>query len=130
MSVYDTIVNPASGRRVSIFGPTGSKLLKSYVEQVAGGYTPQRGGARGVKGSGKPKSKCQGLEERACLDKEGCIMTKQRKKEGGRKPHCRSVSKHLKKGSKEAKEHMRRVREHKHANRIGIHAMGHGGGYM
>ena len=40
--MWDRIVNPESGRKVSVYGKIGQKVLKNYVKQIGG--TKLRGG--------------------------------------------------------------------------------------
>lgn len=34
--MYDTIVNPITGRKVSIYGRIGKNILKNYIKQIGG----------------------------------------------------------------------------------------------
>lgn len=38
--MYDKIVNPLTGRYVSVLGPIGKKILKNYIENLYGGSLP------------------------------------------------------------------------------------------
>uniref|UniRef100_A0A6C0IX53 Uncharacterized protein n=1 Tax=viral metagenome TaxID=1070528 RepID=A0A6C0IX53_9ZZZZ len=38
--IYNKIVNPLTGRYVSVSGPIGKKVLKNYIENLYGGATP------------------------------------------------------------------------------------------
>ena len=41
--LFNYIVNPESGRRVSIYGKTGKRVLGNYLYYLRGGMQPQRG---------------------------------------------------------------------------------------
>ena len=38
--MWTTIVNPKTGRKVSVNGILGKSILKKYIKQVGGGYGP------------------------------------------------------------------------------------------
>ena len=57
--MYDTIVNPVSGRKISIYSKTGRKVLSQYLKLIGGGKNPH---------TGKEWSSynCKGLSEDEC----------------------------------------------------------------
>ena len=41
--MFGTVVNPETGRRVNVNGPTGQKVLAKYATQLGGGRGRPRG---------------------------------------------------------------------------------------
>jgi hypothetical protein len=74
-SKYIYIVNPVSGRRVQVRGPTGQRVLRTYLEQQGSGCVVKTG-----KRKGKTTTNCVWKPHEPTADECYCISDKKNKK--------------------------------------------------
>ena len=64
--MYNKIVNPESGKNVSVYGRIGQKVLKNYLKQLGGDpilLLPKQSGGGGVQSSSIKPPLCPGCSE-------------------------------------------------------------------
>jgi len=88
--MYQKIINPYSGRKVSIFSKTGKNILKNYLRNVLGGFQYFHYKSEDTGCTGQILSEC----------KNGyCVITKKNSHgnypivDRGKKGHCKPCSK-------------------------------------